>query len=88
MDGKTRKYLSQMGRKGGLKSRRKLTPDQARKMVLVRDARRAYRKYHSQCFWSYDPELKIGLNDVKWVGEQLMKHGGRDTWLIGAKLCR
>lgn len=40
MNKETRKYLSEIGRKGGQKSRRVLTPEQARKMVEAREAKR------------------------------------------------
>lgn len=83
-----RKYLSSIGRKGGLASRRKLSPELARDMVKVREARKAYVRFHPQCFWSYRPDLVITAQDVPWVAEQLMKHGGREAWEAGAKLCR
>lgn len=57
-------------------------------MVKVREARRAFRKYRTQCFWSYRPDLHIGLADVPWVAEQLMKHGNREAWRVGVGLCR
>lgn len=57
-------------------------------MVRVREARRAFRKYRSQCFWSYRSDLEIGAEDVGWVAEQLMKHGDREAWRVGARLCR
>jgi hypothetical protein len=57
-------------------------------MVKIREARRAYAKFHAQCFWSYDPDLKITSADVPWVASQLMKQGGRAAWFAGAKLCR
>jgi hypothetical protein len=82
-----KEYLSAIGRRGGQISRRKLSLDDARAMVRIREARRAYRKFHAQCFWSYDPELKIGSVDVPWVADQLRKHGGREAWRLGAKLC-
>jgi hypothetical protein len=81
-------YLASIGEKGGCKSRRKLTSGQALAMVRVREARRAFRHYFAQCFWSYKPDLKISKDDVKWVGEQIMKHGDREAWIKGAKLCR
>ncbi len=34
------KYLSEIGRKGGQKSRRTLTPEQARAMVVAREKKR------------------------------------------------
>lgn len=88
MNSDVRKYLAEIGRKGGRKSRRALTSEQARNMVRIREARRAYRTFHTQCFWSCAPDHRVLASDVTWVGEQLMKHGGREAWLIGAKLCR
>jgi len=80
-------YLARIGRQGGQKSRRKLDPETARSMVRVREARRAYRRFHPQCFWSYDPDYRIGASDVPWVVEQLRRHGGRDAWKAAEKLC-
>ncbi len=82
-----KKYLSTIGRRGGLKSRRTLDAATARDMVRVREARRAYRRYHTMCFWSYRPDLKIAREDIAWVAEQLMKHGNRETWNAGMRLC-
>ena len=88
MDPKVREYLAEIGRAGGRKSRRTLDPETARRMVAVREARKAYRRYHTRCFWSYRPDLEIGLDDIQWVAERLMRHGDRDAWLIGRSLCR
>jgi hypothetical protein len=82
------KYLSTIGRRGGLKSRRHLDASTARAMVRVREARRAYRRFQTMCFWSYRADLVVGRDDVAWVAEQLMKHGNRDAWNVGARLCR
>ena len=88
MEQSVRDYLAEIGRRGGRKSRRTLDPDTAREMVRVRDARRAYRRFHSRCFWSYDPACVVKSGDTAWVAEQLMKHGGHEAWEAGAKLCR
>ena len=88
MDTAVRKYLAEIGRRGGRKSRRQLDAGQARAMVQVREARRAYRRFHAQCFWSCPPDLVIGPADVAWVAEQLMRYGGREAWEKGAALCR
>jgi len=87
MDAKIRKYLQEIGRKGGKASRRSLDPQTARRMVAVREARRAYRRFHASCFWSSPPDLEIGMDDVEWVARQLMKHGDREAWLAGKALC-
>lgn len=83
-----KRYLAEIGARGGRKSRRALDPDTARNMVRVREARRAFRRFRTTCFWSCRPDLVIGANDVPWVAEQLMKHGNREAWRAGARLCR
>jgi hypothetical protein len=88
MDASVRAYLSRIGRRGGLKSRRCLDSTTAREMVRLRDARRAFRRFHTQCFWSSDPGYTITAHDIPWVAKQLMKFGGRAGWEAGARLCR
>lgn len=83
-----RKYLAQIGARGGRKSRRVLAPETARAMVRVREARRAFKRFRSACFWSSPPDLVIGTDDVSWVAEQLMKHGNREAWQVAARLRR
>ncbi len=82
-----RKYLAEIGARGGRKSRRALTPSAARSMVRIREARKAFKRYRTRCFWWADPSLRIGADDVAWVAEQLMKHGDREAFQLGAKLC-
>lgn len=82
-----RAYLAEIGRRGGRKSRRILDPETARAMVRVRQARRLYRRFHAECFWSYDPDYQVGMSDVKWVAEQLRRQGGREAWEAARKLC-
>ncbi len=88
MDSKAREYLAEIGRRGGRVSRRALTEDQARRMVKVREARRAYQRFFTRCFWSSDPNYLVTEKDVPWVASRLMEFGGREGWELGAKLCR
>jgi hypothetical protein len=81
-------YLAEIGRRGGRKSRRTLSASAAKDMVRVREARRAFHRFRTSCFWSYRPDLRITAADVPWVAEQLMKHGNREAWRVGARLCR
>lgn len=67
------RYLAEIGRKGGLRSRRTLDPRTARRMVALREARRAYRSYYHTCFWSYQPNAAIQTKDIGWVVEGLKK---------------
>lgn len=80
-------YLAEIGRRGGRKSRRILSAEAARQMVRVREARRAYRRFHARCFWSFAPDYVIRAADVGWVVQQLRRHGGRDAWEVASKLC-
>ena len=41
---KVRAYLAEIGRRGGISSRRKLTKSHARQMVAIREAKRAALK--------------------------------------------
>lgn len=56
-------------------------------MVRTREARRAYRRFYARCFWSYDPDLEIGTDDIEWVAEGLKRHGDREAWEIAHRLC-
>jgi hypothetical protein len=85
---KLRSYLQRIGQRGGRKSRRTLDARTARNMVRVREARRAFRRFRTTCFWSYRPDLVIGLAEVPWVAEQLKKHGNREAWRVAERLCR
>ena len=88
MSSSIRRYLARIGSRGGRASRRRLDPEQARAMVRVREARRAYRVHHARCFWFCPPDLEIGAADVPWVAEQLMRYGDREAWEKGSRLCR
>lgn len=88
MHPEVRVYLSLIGRRGGQKSRRALSGEHARAMVQVREARRAYRKFHTQCFWSFDPSYTVTLKDVFWVAERLRTYGGAEGYRLGSHLCR
>ena len=88
MDSNIQRYLAEIGRRGGRKSRRSLDPETARAMVRVREARRAFREFHAQCFWSYRRDLVIGPTDVDWVAETLKKNGDMRAWRMAGRLCR
>jgi hypothetical protein len=81
-------YLARIGRTGGLKSRRALSADDARYMVRVREARRAFRAFHAQCFWHMRPDIQITREDIPEIIRGLRKNGGRRGFLVAARLCR
>lgn len=80
--------LSRVGGKDGVRSRRRLSPDQARDMARVREARRAFREFRTQCFWYLRPDLVVTLEDVPEIVRGLRLHGGRKGFLIADRLCR
>jgi hypothetical protein len=88
MEEDVRRYLSQIGRRGGRRSRRTLDSDTARQMVRVREARRAFRRFQARCFWSSRPDYVVKEADLAWVARLLMTYGGREGWRIGSRLCR
>lgn len=79
-------YLREIGAKGGRKSRRSLDPAQARRMVAVREARRAFREYKTSCFWSFDPEWNIEANQVPVVIRTLRNEGGAKAFALAKRL--
>ena len=89
MTPEVRAYLAEIGRRGGRRSRRILLPEMARQMVRLREARRAFNRFHVKCFWSSPKDYLVKAEDIPWVARQLMTYGGRDGWWIGASLlCR
>jgi hypothetical protein len=81
-------YLAEIGRKGGKKSRRQLSCEDARAMVRVREARRAFRRFYAQCFWYMDEDATITRDDIPEIVRGLRLNGGREGFLLAAKLCR
>jgi len=81
-------YLSEIGRRGGSKSRRHLSTADARDMVRVREARRAYHRFHAQCFWFMRRDMAVTLTDVPEIVRGLRQNGGRQGFILAARLCR
>lgn len=81
-------YLARIGREGGRKSRRVLSAKDARDMVRVREARRAFRTFHAQCFWHMRKDMLVTRGDIPEIIRGLRKNGGRRGFLVAAKLCQ
>ena len=54
----------------------------------LRTARRAFRRFHAQCFWYLRADLEITLADLPMIVDGLRKNGGHSGFLLAAKLCR
>src|SRR5262245_5411920 len=70
-----RQHLKTIGRRGGLRSRRLLDSSAARDTVRVREARRAYRRFHARYFRNYPADRRIALAEVPWLVRQLRETG-------------
>ena len=77
-----------VGRRGGAGSHRTPPGAEARDRARVREARRAFRDYHAQCFWYLRPDMQVTLGDVPEILRGLRRHGGRKGFLLAARLCR
>ena len=77
-----------IGRRGETGSRRSPPSAEVRDAARLREARRAFRDYHAQCFWYLRPDLQVTLGDVPEIVRGLRRHGGRKGFLLAARLCR
>ena len=57
-------------------------------MVRVREARRAFRRFYAQCFWYMRPDMDVTIEDIPELVRGLRQNGGRQGFLLAAKLCR
>ena len=51
-------------------------------------ARRAFKDFYAQCFWSSDPEHQVVESDLPWIIRNLRLNGGHRGYRIVAELCR
>ena len=51
-------------------------------------ARRAFKEFYAQCFWSSDPNHVVEEQDLPWIIRNLRLHGGHRGYRIVAELCR
>lgn len=77
-----------IGRKGGLKSKRRLSKKDAKMMVKLREAKKAFKKFYSRCFWHMKPDLKITPNNIHLIVRGLKNYGNREAFFTAYKLCR
>ena len=51
-------------------------------------ARRAFREFYAQCFWSYRPDAEMTEEKIPFVIRGLREHGGLAGYRVAAELCR
>lgn len=57
----------------------------ARRLEL---ARKAYREFYAQCFWSYREDAEITDEKIPFVVRRLREHGGHAGYRIAAQLTK
>ena len=50
-------------------------------------ARKAFREFYAQCFWSYREDAEITEDKIAFVIRGLREHGGLAGYRIAAELC-
>ena len=55
-------------------------------MVRVREARRAFREFHAQCFWYLRRDMTVTLDDLPEIIRGLRRDGGRRGLFVAARL--
>lgn len=53
----------------------------------VRLAREAFEEHYFRCFWFMKRDAAIDESNLAVVAHHLALHGGREGWLLAAKIC-
>jgi hypothetical protein len=51
-------------------------------------ARRAFKEFYAQCFWSSDPNHIVEEQDLPWIIRELRHYGGAKGYQAVAEICR
>jgi hypothetical protein len=51
-------------------------------------AQEAFEKYRTACFWFLRDDLVVNEENLQTIVQGLRRHGNREAFLIGARLCR
>ncbi len=62
--------------------------EQDKRAKRIELARKAFRDFFARCFWSSDPDLEIGEEDIPFVIRGLRYYGGHEGYKIAGELCR
>jgi hypothetical protein len=50
-------------------------------------AKKAFREFYAQCFWSYREDAEITEDKIEFVIRGLREHGGLAGYQVAAELC-
>ncbi len=51
-------------------------------------ARKAFKEFYAQCFWSYREDAEITDEDIPWVLRELRLNGGHRGYRVAGEICR
>ena len=51
-------------------------------------ARKAFKEFYAQCFWSYREDAEITEADIPWIIRELRHYGGARGYQAVAEICR
>jgi hypothetical protein len=51
-------------------------------------ARKAFKEFYAQCFWSYREDAEITEEDIPWVLRELRHNGGHRGYRVAGEICR
>jgi hypothetical protein len=51
-------------------------------------ARKAFKEFCAQCFWSYREDAEITEEDIPWVLRELRLNGGHCGYRVAGEICR
>ena len=49
--------------------------------------RQAFADFYARCFWYMRRDLEIGVADIPEIARGLRLHGGRQGFILAARLC-
>ena len=61
--------------------------DTAARQRRLELARKAFREFYAQCFWSYREDAEITEDKIPFVIRGLREHGGLAGYRIASELC-
>lgn len=50
-------------------------------------AHQAFVDYYTKCFWFMRKDLQVGVGDIPEIARGLRLHGGRQGFMLAARLC-
>lgn len=62
--------------------------DEVKRQHRLELARKAFKDFYAQCFWSYRDDLDITEEKIPFVIRGLRHHGGHKGYKIVAELCQ